>query len=173
MSQLNYKIFQVYQYSDLKRYFKKIPSSTFIIEKLLPCFGYKTLEDKEEINSCLLIPINEKIKLIIPELCTYINDVAIKKAYIYNNVTFYKIIVLFKNFLNCVGMTIKRRKINYGSTTRVYYSMLKLSNIENSTFMEIQNYPKEPIEIKATLRNNNTALSDKFKILSVKKLLEF
>ncbi len=164
MTERNYKIFQVYQYSDLKKYFKKIPSEDFVVNRLLPCYGFDNFEDTREVNSDLLIPINEKIKKIIPELCSYINDNTIKKAYIYNQVTFYKLIILLKNFVNCFGLTIKRRKVNYKTTTRVYYSMLKLSEEDNSNLTTIQNYYQiTNIEVKTTVRELPEVV-DKFKI---------
>lgn len=177
MSQLKYKIFEVYQYSDLKKYFKKIPTQDFVVNKLLPCFGFDNFEDTREVNSSLLVPINEKIKKIIPELCSYINDITIKKAYIYNQVTFYKLIILLKNFINCFGLTIKRRKVNYSSTTKVYYSMIKLDEVENSNLTSIQHYYHiETLQIKATIKEkeeNISQFADKFQIHKVKTFLEF
>ena len=170
-----FRVFNILGYAELRKYFKKFPTDDFVLNKLLPCFEYTSFEDKTEINSNLLIPITEKIKSIIPELCNYIEDTSIKKAFIYNHITFYKIVVMLKNFLNCFGITIKRRKVNIYTTTKVYYSMVKIKDFEKYAEMELEE--KECIDIspkKIIIKCGFTeTLEEKFKIHNIKTLIKF
>lgn len=170
MSVQNGKIFVVLAYSELRKYFKHIPPEHFIVKKLLPCFDYKSLNDTDEIGSCMLIPIIEKIKYIIPDICYYIEDASIKKAYIYNYITFYKVIIMFRNFLNCVGYTIMRRKVNYLNSTRVCYSLFKIKD-----FQQFSEKDEIDFQISFPLKQNKKAeeVIEKFKIVKMKKLMVF
>jgi len=112
----------------LNKYFKKRPTKNFVINKLLPCYNLYSFDDNTEINRDSSHNIIRNLTNLVPEICEFVQNSSLKKGFIYNKVTFYKTIILLKNFLNCFNMTIKRRKINYKKTTKIYYSIISIND---------------------------------------------
>lgn len=142
MTTLFTSIINILTFDEMGKYFKRLPNTDFILNTLLPCYGLKNFEDTTEIINDQQLSIMSNLIKIVPQICLYVNDFVIKKLFVYNHVSFYKSIVLLKNFLNCFNMTIKRKKKSYKGSTKVFYSIIKFNDIVSKDKSFNLNYTK-------------------------------
>jgi len=135
-------ILPILTFDEMSKYFKRIPTTDFLLNTLLPCYNINNFDDTTEIINDHQLSIVKNLVNIVPKICLYVNEHSIKKLFVYNHVSFYKSIVLLKNFLNCFNMTIKRKKKSYKGSTKVFYSIIKFNDIISKDKTYNLNYTK-------------------------------